>query len=106
MFFVTTPLKLCHCKVCPCVIPSKPHVTIALCSSITISPKTMSLKNYVPLSKPYVTIPLCSYVTMSSKPMFFCLIKKSLTPLGAPLSVGEELGVRLYHGSERTKLIH
>ena len=106
MFFVTTPLKLCHCKVCPCVIPSKPHVTIALCSSITISPKTMSLKNYVPLSKPYVTTPLCSYVTMSSKPMFFCLIKKSLTPLGAPLSVGEGLGVRLYHGSERTKLIH
>ena len=31
---------------------------------------------------------------------------KSLTPLGAPLSVGEGLGVRPYHGSERTKLIH
>ena len=34
------------------------------------------------------------------------VLYKSLTPLGAPLSVGEGLGVRLYHGSERTKLIH
>ena len=43
---------------------------------------------------PYLQIP-CSSVS-----------HKSLTPLGAPLSVGEGLGVRPYHESERTKLIH
>ena len=48
-------------------------------------------------------IPSKIYVTLSSKPMFLCLTQK---PHPQPLSVGEGLGVRLYHGSERTKLIH
>ena len=70
MFFVTTPFKLYHCKVCPCVIPSKPYVTIPLCSYVTMSSKPISLKNMsLILSKPYVTIPLCSFVTLSSKLM-------------------------------------
>ena len=43
---------------------------------------------------------LCLQVPCSS------VSHKSLTPLGAPLSVREGLGVRPYHGSERTKLIH
>ena len=42
-------------------------------------------------------IPSKIYVTLSSKPMFFCLTQK-------PHPV--RLGVRPYHGSERTKLIH
>ena len=57
------------------------------------------------LTYAYVTKVLCSSVTMSSKPMFLCLIQKP-HPVRRPLSVGEGLGVRLYHGSERTKLIH
>ena len=62
--------------------------------------------------KTYVIEKLCLYGIMS-KNMLFCLQSpyssvshKSLPLLGAPLSVGEGLGVRPYHGSERTKLIH
>ena len=55
------------------------------------------------LTYAYVTKVLCFYVTMSSKPVFSCLTQK---PHPQPLSVGEGLGVRPYHGSERTKLIH
>ena len=70
MFFVTTPLKLYHCKIHPCVIPSKLYVTIPLCSYVTMSSKPISLKNMsLILSKPYVTIPLCSSVILSSKLM-------------------------------------
>ena len=57
------------------------------------------------LTYAYVTNVLCSSVTMSSKPVFSCLTQKP-HPVRHPLSVGEGLGVRLYHGSERTKLIH
>ena len=48
----------------------------------------------------YVRMLLCLKILCTS------VSYKSLTPLGAPLSVGEGLGVRPYHRSERTKLIH
>ena len=55
------------------------------------------------LTYAYVTNVLCSPVTLSSKPMFLRLIQKP-HPVRRPFSEGE--GVRPYHGSERTKLIH
>ena len=57
------------------------------------------------LTDAYVTKVLCSSVTMSSKPVSSCLTQKP-HPVRCPLSVGEGLGVRPYHESERTKLIH
>ena len=57
------------------------------------------------LTYAYVTNVLCFSVTMSSKPIFFCLTQKPHL-VRRPLSVGEGLGVRPYHESERTKLIH
>ena len=63
---------------------------IVMCSFVTMSPELMSLRN----------MSLCCLKPCSS------VSHKSLTPLGAPLSVGEGLGVRPCHGSERTKLIH
>ena len=44
MFFVTTPLKLCHYKVCPCVISSKPY---AFCYYVF---KNYVIKKYVLVS--------------------------------------------------------
>ncbi len=57
------------------------------------------------LTYAYVTNVLCFYVTMSSKPVSSCLTQKP-HPVRRSLSEGEGLGVRPYHRSERTKLIH
>ena len=76
---------------------SKPDVTIPLCYSVF---KTYVIEKYVFLSFRLKSMLLCLQSPCSS------VSHKSPTPLGAPLSVGEGLGVRPYHGSERTKLIH
>ena len=78
----------------------KKYITTTSCSSVTLSSKLMSLKKYVFLSFRLKSMLLCLQSPCSS------VSHKSLTPLGAPLSVGEGLGGEAYHGSERTKLIH
>ena len=55
------------------------------------------------LTYAYVTKVLCSPVTMSSKPMYLCLIQKP-HPVRRPLSVGEGLGVRLYHRERENQI--
>ena len=68
----------------------------------------MSLKKYVFLSlclriiclllNQFVLLLLCLQNPCSS------VLYKSLTPLGAPLSVGEGLGVRLYHRERENQI--
>ena len=55
------------------------------------------------LTYAYVTKVLCSSVTLSSKPMFLCLTQKP-HPVRRPLSVGEGLGVRLYHRKRENQI--
>ena len=62
--------------------------------------KTYVIEKYVFLSFRLKSMLLCLQSPCSS------VSHKSPTPLDAPLSVGEGLGVRPYHESERTKLIH
>ena len=65
-------------------------VIASLCLSVLLS-KTLLLT-------PCVHLLLCLQSLCSS------VLYKSLTPLGAPLSVGEGLGVRLYHRKRENQI--